>query len=134
MFRNRLFPGYNFPARPDLCVIAMSRANVKNGTPIGSAHLCKSCTWGHVITGYRESDLLVMCARTDSNIVVPFAVYECTEFNDKHKPTIDQMRRLAIPIQQVRVSAKTAGFRPVETIRPLKKGTGESEAVVALDE
>jgi hypothetical protein len=115
-------------------VIAMSRASVKNGTPIGSAHLCKNCTWGHVVTGYRESDLLVMCTGTVPNVVVPFAVYECTGFNDKHKPTIDQMRKLALPIQNVRISAKTAGFRPVETIRPLKRGKDESEVVVALDE
>jgi len=106
-------------------VIAMSRANVKNGTPIGSAHLCKSCTWGHVITGYRESDLLVMCTRTDPNIVVPFAVYECTEFNDKHKPTIDQMRKLALPIQQVRVSHMTAGFSTFGALRPVRKTEDE---------
>jgi hypothetical protein len=105
----------------------MGKLNVKNGTPIGSAHLCKSCTWGHVITGYRESDLLVMCTGTAPNIVVPFAVYECTGFNDKHKPTFDEMKRLALHVQPVRVSRKTAGFRTIETLRPVRKSVDEDQ-------
>jgi hypothetical protein len=105
----------------------MSRANVKNGTPIGSAHLCKSCTWGHVITGYRESDLLVMCTGTAPNIVVPFAVYECTGFNDKHKPTFEQMKKLAIPIQQLRMSHKTAGFSTLGALRSVRKTANEDQ-------
>jgi len=108
-------------------VNAMNRTNVKNGTPIGSAHLCKSCTWGHVITGYRESDLLVMCTGTAPNIVVPFAVYECTGFNDKHKPTFEQMKKLAIPIQHLRMSHKTAGFSTFGALRPVRKTEDESQ-------
>ena len=112
-------------------MIAMSRVSVKNGTPVGSGHLCKNCTWGHVITGYRESDLLVICTGTAPNIVVPFAVYECTGFNDKHKPTIDQMRKLALPIQQLRMSHKTAGFSALGTLRPVKKSAISDKDEVA---
>ena len=42
----------------------MGKLNVKNGTPVGNAHLCKRCEWGQFITGYRESDLLVICTHT----------------------------------------------------------------------
>ena len=38
----------------------MGKLNVKNGTPVGREHLCKRCTWGQFMTGYRESDLVVI--------------------------------------------------------------------------
>jgi len=65
----------------------MAKMNVKNGTPVGSEHLCKRCSWGQFVTGYRESDLLVICTNASPNFRVPFAVYDCNEFSDRHKPT-----------------------------------------------
>ncbi len=101
-------------------MFAMGKLNVKNGTPVGGAHLCRSCTWGQFIVGYRESDMLAICTNTSPNVVLPFTVYECSGFADKHKPDWKQMKELAIDIQPVRVSTKTAGFSTVSTIRPLK--------------
>jgi hypothetical protein len=95
----------------------MGKVNVKNGTPVGGSHLCKSCTWGQIVNGHRESDLLVICTNVSPNIVVPFTVLDCTEFSDKFKPTWDQMTKLAIEVNPVRVSAKTRGFGNVTTIR-----------------
>ena len=68
-----------------------------------------------------------MCTGTAPNIVVPFAVYECTGYNDKHKPTFEQMKKLAIPIQQLRMSHKTAGFSTFGTIRPVRKSGSEDQ-------
>ena len=104
----------------------MSKLTVKNGTPVGNAHLCKSCNWGQVVAGYRESDLLVICMNTNPNIVVPFTVFDCSEFSDKRKPTWDEMEKLAIAVEPVRVSAKTRGFGTVTTIRV---GDDEEEPV-----
>lgn len=106
------------PARPDRNDSVMGKLNVKNGTPVGNQHLCKRCSWGQFVTGYRESDLLVICMRGDPSFRVPFAVYECSEFSDKHKPTWDQMSKLAIEVDPVRVSAKTRGFYTVTTVKP----------------
>jgi hypothetical protein len=111
----------------------MSKLNVKNGTPVGNTHLCRSCSWGQFVVGYRESDLLAICTNASPNIVLPFTVYECSSYADKHKPDWKQMTELAIDIQPVRVSAKTRGFSSVETLRPLKTGTDdEEEEEVAL--
>jgi len=109
----------------------MAKLNVKNGTPAGNAHLYKSCNWGQFMTGYRESDLLVICTNTNPNIIVPFPVCECTHFGDKHKPTYAQMKTLAVDFQPLRIS-KTTGFRTVETIRPVRVGGGEDEDEAAL--
>lgn len=84
--------------------------NVKNGTPVGNTHLCDGCHWGQFITGYRESDRMAICTNTSPNIVLPFTVYACSHFSDKHKPDWEQMEKLAIDIRPVRVSKKTTGF------------------------
>lgn len=88
----------------------MGKLNVKNGTPVGNTHLCLSCSWGQFITGYRESDRLAICTNTSPNVVLPFTVYECTGFNDKHRPGWEQMEKLAINILPARHSSRTAGF------------------------
>jgi hypothetical protein len=99
----------------------MGKLNVKNGTPIGNTHLCRSCLMGQCITGYRESDLLVICNNTNPNIVVPFTVYECTEYSDKFKPNWEQMQKLAIEVQPTRISTRTAGFSTTETKLPVRR-------------
>jgi len=98
----------------------MGKLNIKNGTPVGSAHLCRSCGWGQVMTGFRESDLLVICTNVSPNLVVPFTVNECSEFSDKFKPTWEEMTKLAIEVDPVRVSAKTRGFHAVTRIQPVR--------------
>jgi hypothetical protein len=99
----------------------MVKLNVKNGTPVGGTHLCKSCSWGQHMTGYRESDLLVICTNTNPNIVVPFTVFDCSEFNDKYRPDWEQMEKLAINIRPTRISASTAGFNTVTKVQPMRR-------------
>jgi len=98
----------------------MGKLNVKNGTPAGGTHLCRSCSWGQFIVGYRESDMLAICTNTSPNVVLPFTVYECSSYADKHKPDWEQMEKLAIDIQPVRVSTKTRGFCAAGTLGPVK--------------
>ena len=54
--------------------------------------------------------MLAICTNTSPNLVLPFTVYECSNYADKHKPDWQQMEKLAINIQPVRVSEKTRGF------------------------
>jgi hypothetical protein len=105
----------------------MSKLNVKNGTPVGNAHLCDGCHWGQFITGYRESDRLAICTNTSPNIVLPFTVYACTNFSDKHRPDWEQMEKLAIKIRPVRVSKETAGFSSTISPRPVSVPADEED-------
>jgi hypothetical protein len=109
----------------------MGKINVRNGTPVGNAHLCKNCSWGQIVSGYRESDLLVICTNVSPNLVVPFAVLDCSEFSDKFKPTWDQMTKLAIEVNPVRVSAKTRGFHALTKVQPMRVDDDEDEAARA---
>jgi len=100
-------------------MIAMGKLNIKNGTPVGGEHLCVRCSWSQCITGYRESDRLVICNKTNPDMVVPFVVLECTSFDDKYRPNWQQMEKLAIDIEPVRVSKKTSGFNTLTETRPV---------------
>lgn len=87
----------------------MTKVNIKNGTPVGNEHRCASCTHGQFVTGYRESDLLVICTNVHPNRVIPFPVYECTEFWDRNRPEWEQMEKLALDFSEGR-RKPTAGF------------------------
>lgn len=100
--------------------MAMSKFNVKNGTPVGSLNLCERCSWGQCMKGYRDSDRLVICNKTSPDMVVPFTMLECTCFVDKNRPDWVQMQKLAIHVNPVRVSSKTAGFSTVAESRPVR--------------
>ncbi|MFZ1939446.1 MAG: hypothetical protein WBA18_11710 [Terracidiphilus sp.] len=106
----------------------MSKLKIRNGTPVGNKHLCMRCSWGQCIIGYRESDRLVICNKTNPDMVLPFAVLECTSFEDKHRPDWNQMQKLAIRVGSVRVSKRTAGFNTALESRPiLRPKVDESE-------
>ena len=74
----------------------MSLLTGKKATPLSNPHLCRNCAWGQFMTGYRDSDRLAICTNTSPNMVVPFAMLECTSFSDKNRPDYEQMKRLAI--------------------------------------
>ncbi len=79
------------------------------------------------MTGYRDSDLLVICTRTDPNFNVPFTMYECSEFSDRNQPTWEQMKTLAIKVNPGRVvSARTRGFYAVTSVKPQRDDEDEA--------
>ena len=100
--------------------MVMGKLNVKNGTPVGNEHLCKGCTNGQFTTGYRESDILVVCTNVYPSIRLPFVVHQCSDFQDRLRPDWEQMEKLFIQIQPVRISKKTKGFNVLDPLRPEK--------------
>ena len=88
----------------------MGKINIKGGTPVGSASLCRTCSWAHITNGYRESEMLVICTDVSPNVAVPFTVRECTCYNDRNRPTWAQMQKLAINISTPIRFGKPAGF------------------------
>jgi hypothetical protein len=106
----------------------MGKLNIKNGTPVGSVNLCESCSWGQCITGYRESDRIVLCNKITPDLVIPFTVLECTTYVDKYRPDWEQMQRLAIDIHPVRISSRTAGFSAVTDARGTRTTDGDEDA------
>lgn len=97
----------------------MGKVNIKGGTPAGSASLCRACSHAHILSGYRESEMLVVCTATYPDFAVPFIVRECTGYNDKNRPDWDQMEKLAIDVAPVSF-AKKVGFRTQHNQRDVK--------------
>ncbi len=104
------FPGLNPPALPDRKDIAMSKLKIMNGAPAGNEHLCRSCMHGQFMTGYRESDVLVICGNLNPAMVVPFPVQDCTDFWDRNRPSWDEMKKFALNLSTER-RKPTPGFR-----------------------
>jgi hypothetical protein len=98
--------------------MAMGKMKFKDGTPVGNENLCLRCSWAQVMTGYRESDRLVICNKTSPDMVVPFVMLDCTGFDDKHRPNWQQMQKLAIRLPSPRVSGRTRGFSAAVEPRP----------------
>ena len=88
----------------------MGKTNVKNGTPVGSAHLCRECTHGQYTTGYSESEVLVICTNSDPARMIPFIVHQCTDFWDRRKPDWEQMEKLALSFSEGERRRPTPGF------------------------
>ena len=91
-------------------MLAMGKMNIKGGTPFGWVSLCTTCSWAYIVTGYRESELIVVCTDTRPNITIPFKVQDCSCYLDKNRPNYDQMEKLAIDVLPSS-SAKPVGFR-----------------------
>ena len=87
----------------------MSTVYIKGGTPTGSASLCKTCSNAQIMTGYRESEQLIICTDVHPNIVLPFTICECTSYYDKNRPSYDLMQKLAIDV--VPDPLKKVGFK-----------------------
>jgi len=95
----------------------MGKAYIKNGTPVGTESLCKTCTSALIFAGYRESEQMTMCTWVHPNIVLPFTVNTCTGYYDKNRPSYQKMQKLAIDVA-------TAPLKPVG----FKVGVGFHEA------
>jgi hypothetical protein len=91
--------------------------------------MCRTCSWAQIMSGYRESEMVVVCKNTYPNVAVPFTVRECTGFNDKNRPNWKQMQSLAINVAPVRIS-KRVGFRTED----LETSSEEPELVEDDDE
>jgi len=78
----------------------MGNVYVRNGTPIGSVHLCTTCTHAHIVEGYRESEAIVLCtyASYDHALAIPFRVRSCSNHLDRTRPSWKDMEKLAIPV------------------------------------
>ena len=100
----------------------MGKVNIKGATPVGSASLCRTCSHAHILSGYRESEMMVVCTATYPDFPVPFVVRECTGYNDRNRPDWDAMEKLAINVAPVSF-AKKVGFNTRRTERDAETAT-----------
>ena len=112
----------------------MSKLKVKNGTPVGNAHLCRNCSHGQFTVGYRESDVLVICTNPSPSLRVPFPVYECTDFLDRNRPGYGEMTKLALDFSDGRrkpvTGFRNSGFARIPVVEENEPEDAEDEAAI----
>jgi hypothetical protein len=69
--------------------------NAKGGTPEGCESLCRSCTSGHIITGFSASEQEVFCRTFYIEREIHFPVRECTFYTDRRLATKTEMEEIA---------------------------------------
>jgi hypothetical protein len=63
----------------------MFKMFIKGGIAHGRTSLCATCASAHIVTGYRESEMVVICTEANPHIPIRFEVKECTEYSDRNQ-------------------------------------------------
>jgi dTDP-4-dehydrorhamnose 3,5-epimerase-like enzyme len=63
----------------------MFKIFIRGGIAHGRTSLCATCASAHIVTGYRESEMVVICTEANPHIPIRFEVKECTEYSDRNR-------------------------------------------------
>jgi len=87
----------------------MVAIRVKGGTPRGADSLCRTCTRGHVIKGFGETEEEVFCRFFYIEREIRFPVSECTFYEDRRIASLSAMEEIAWFLT-TRKPGRTVGF------------------------
>ena len=73
----------------------MVTIKVKGGTPSGAETLCRTCSRGHIIKGYRATEEEVYCRQFYIEREIRFVVSECTFYEDRRLASKSEMEDIA---------------------------------------
>jgi hypothetical protein len=73
----------------------MVTIKIKAGTPEGHESLCRTCTRGHIISGFRATEEEVFCRAFFIEREIRFPVRECTFYEDKRLASKEDMEEIA---------------------------------------
>jgi hypothetical protein len=73
----------------------MVTIRVKGGTPEGCESLCQTCSYGHVIKGFRASEEEAYCRYFYLEREIRFPVRECTFYEDRRLANKKDMEEIA---------------------------------------
>lgn len=59
---------------------------MRGGAACGCTSLCANCASAHIVTGYRESEVVVICTEATPHLTVRFEVKECTRYTARDLP------------------------------------------------
>ena len=87
----------------------MSLRKIYGGTPVGNESRCDTCTHARIIQGYAESEKIVFCNSLWDPIRLPFSVRQCSAYEDKRLPDIEDLEEIAWQLRS-KSAGKRAGF------------------------
>jgi hypothetical protein len=105
----------------------MVKIRVLGGTPEASDTLCKTCTRGHVIKGFRLTEQVVYCRTFYIEREILFPVRECTFYEDRRVASKEDMEEIAWRLRTMSPT-RHVGFVSAAQFRQLQE-----EAAKAAD-
>jgi hypothetical protein len=112
----------------------MVAIKVKGGTLEGCESLCKTCTRGHIISGFRATEEEVFCRTFYIEREIRFPVRECTFYEDKRLATKEDMEEIAWHLRSTTTKpTHNVGFAGSTTLREIESEAPEILPAV-LDE
>ena len=112
----------------------MVKIRVLGGTPEGSDSLCKTCTRGHIITGFRATEQQVFCRFFYIEREILFPVRECTFYEDRRLASKADMEEIAWTLKTMHPT-RHVGFVSAAQFRQMQEEAAESaEVSVGHDE
>jgi len=102
--------------------------HVKNGAPLHREPLCETCVFAHLMRGFRESEMLVICTAHEPAYRVPFSIRECTVYRDKTRPSRWELEKIALNVTP-RDPKRPAGFVP-----PAESASRKREVELILED
>jgi hypothetical protein len=63
----------------------MFKLFIRGGIAHGRTSLCATCASAHIVTGYRESEMVVICTEGNPHIPIRFEVKDCTEYSPRNQ-------------------------------------------------
>jgi hypothetical protein len=83
---------------------------VKNGTPLHGPSLCETCERAHIVKGYRQSEIVVVCRATyEPQMRITFPVRECSSYVEHGRKNLADMDEIAWTLVP-RGPKRAAGF------------------------
>ena len=73
----------------------MVTIRVKGGIPEGCESLCRTCTRGHIIAGFRATEEEVFCRTFYIEREIRFPVRNCTFYEDRRLASKEDMEEIA---------------------------------------
>ena len=88
---------------------------VLGGTPKGLESMCSTCRYAQRIRGMNLQELVI--CRNNTPVRVPFPVAECSTYDDKRKPAIWDMEKIAWQVESRNRGAVGFGEASTREIR-----------------
>ena len=97
----------------------MVTIKVRGGTPQGGSTLCQTCSYGHLIKGFRATEEEVFCRYFYLEREIRFPVSECTFYEDRRLASKKEMEDIAW-ILRTDMPRRRVGFISPEQLRELE--------------
>ena len=97
----------------------MVTIKVKGGTPQGSDTLCRTCSYGHIIKGFRATEEEVYCRYFYLEREIHFPVSACTFYEDRRLASKREMEEIAW-VLRTDMPRRRVGFISPEQLRALE--------------